>query len=408
MKKQVLLIVLLVASSALGVRSQTIQDGDWIGKIIHRSGYYMDVIYEVRNSKGSLQITLQVEQYGPFEFKNIRITADSLYFVWTPAFDLPCTLARLPDGVYHGVCKDPWGGFGGAIMAPPGSDRDLLRLDEETFLSIAGVNPDDSTPKEWLLGELYPKGSTVELDGGAVNYVDVGNSPVTVILMSGLGDNLSSWESLQQHLASDFRVIAYDRPGLGLSEGSESSRTPERMAKELKHLLQNIDVSPPYLLVAHAEASWAARQYADLYAEEVQGLVLIHPHHEHQAELWETLDSESWNSYWTRVKRFQSMLPGAISQEFNVYAGIIDGEDVLDLSKVPPVPTFVLSAGRASEAPRWIGDSEEGRQAWSEFHASWVEEMPQGQHMIIESSPYIHQEQPERVAEVIQNMISAK
>jgi len=407
MWKQVLLIVVLAASFALEVYSQTIQNGDWVGKIIHKNGLYMNVTYEVRNSEDGLQILMDVAQYGSFRFKDIRVTEDSLSFVWTPSFDLPCMLALLPDGVYHGACPDPWGGFGGAIMAPPGSDREKLLLDETTFKRIAGIDHLVET-EQWLLGESYPKGSAAELDGLIVNYVDVGDGSVTVVLIAGLGDNLTSWESLQQRLAPHFRVIAYDRPGLGMSQESVMRRTPGQMANELHSLLEKAAVPPPYVLIAHAEGSLTARWFVDLYRDKVQGLMLIHPHHEKQAEIWENLDADSWDTYWNQVKGFQSMLPGAAGQEFEVYAGIIDGEEDPDLSKVPLVPTVVLSAGRASEAPKWVGDSEKGLHAWSEFHASWVKKMPQGAHMIVESGSYIHQEQTEKVAEYIHNMLDSE
>ena len=407
MWKLVLLIAAITASFVSEVHAQIIQEGDWIGQIIHKDGRYMDVTYKVRNTEHGLQIVLDAGERGSFQFRNIRTTPDSLFFVWDPSFELPCTLVRLSDGVYHGVCKDPWGDFGGAVMAPPGSDRRMLAIDEVTFKRVAGLDLVDSETEEWLLGELYPKGGTAELDGAKVNYVDVGDGPVTVVLIAGLGDNLTSWESLQQCLAQGFRVISYDRPGLGLSEESEMPRTPEQMAIELHSLLESISAPSPYLLIAHAEGALIARQFVDLHLEEVQGLVLINPHHEEQARIWEALDAEAWQSYWSRLKRFQSSLPGGAGQEFDVYAGIIDEEIELEFSDAPSVPTTVLTAGRALESPGWLGDSQEGLQAWSKFHASWVESIPSGVHMILESGSYIHQEQPEKVEEIIHNMLSS-
>ena len=408
MWKRVLLIAAIAISSSIGAESQIIQDGDWVGRIIHRNGRAMEVTYKVQNGKDGLQITLVVEEYGPFQFRDIRVSADSLFFVWEPSFELPCTLVRLPDGVYHGVCADPWGGYGGAIMAPPGSDRDALTLDEMTFRSISGLEDTDSEPEEWRFGEAYPKGSTVVLNGLDVNYVEAGSGPETVVLIAGLGDNLTTWEALQQSLAQSFRTIAYDRPGLGLSMISPMPRTPDQMASELNDLLQSINASAPYLLVAHAEGAFIARRFVDLYTEQVRGLVLIDPDHEKQAEIWKGLDAEAWQSYWSRVKRFQSMLPGGVGPEFKNYAEIIDGQVDLGLSPVPSVPTVIMTAERVSDPTSWIGESPEGRQAWSRFHASWVEKMPMGTHMILDHGSYIHQEQPDKVEEVIYSILSGK
>ena len=408
MWKQVLLIAAIAVSSSFGAQSQIIQDGDWVGRIIHRNGQVMDVTYKVQNGEDGLQVTLDVEEYGPFQFRDIRVTADSLFFVWEPSFELPCTLVRLPDGVYHGVCADPWGGYGGAIMAPPGSDRDALTLDEITFRRISGLEDTDSEPEEWRLGEAYPKGGTVVLNDLDVNYIDAGTGPMAVVLIAGLGDNLTTWEVLQQSLARDFRTIAYDRPGLGLSKTSPMPRTLDQMASELRDLLQSINAPAPYLFVAHAEGAFIARRFVDLYTEQVRGLVLIDPDHEKQAEIWKGLDAEAWQSYWSRVKRFQSVLPGGTGQEFKIYAEMIDEEANPGLSSAPSVPTVILTAGHVSDPASWIGESPEGRRAWSRFHASWVEKMPMGTHMILDYGSYIHQEQPDKVEEVIHTMLSGK
>ena len=399
---------MITASSALEVHSQTIWEGNWIGQVIYKNGTYMDVTYQVRNAGDGLQIMLNAGARGSFPFRITRATPDSLFFSWDPSSELLCKLVRLPDGIYHGACEDPWGDFGGIIMAPPGTDRKRLDLDEMTFRGIAGMDSVDSETEEWLLGESYPKGRMIELDGTAINYVDAGDGPAAVVLIAGLGENLSSWELLQQRLARNFRVIAYDRPGLGLSEESAMPRTPLQMAMELHSLLERIDVPFPCLLIAHAEGSLIVRQFADMYAEKVRGLVLIHPHHEGQGKLWETLDAEAWHSYWSRMKNFQSALPGGMGQEFGVYASIIDGELDAGLSETPSVPTVVLTASRASEFSAWLADSRKGQQAWREFHASWVENMPSGTHMVLESGHLIHQEYPGRVEEVIHAMLSGK
>ncbi|MCY4172150.1 MAG: alpha/beta hydrolase [Bacteroidetes bacterium] len=397
-----------MVSSISEICSQTIEDGDWVGKIIHMTGRYMNAVYDVQNTNEGVEISLKVSGYGSFEFRDIRVTPDSLFFVWTPSFDLPCTLARLPDGVYHGVCEDPWGGFGAAIMAPPGSDIDALELHEPTFMSIAGINPDDLEPEIVSLGESYPVGNRVEVNGLTINYVEAGDQQKTVVLIAGIGDNLTSWELLHQRLASQFRVIAYDRPGLGVSQKSDMPRALSQMANQLNRLLHSAGVPPPYILIAHAGASLIARQYTDQYPEEVEGLVFIDPHHEQQAGVWESFDEEAWTSYWTRLKRFQSALSGGSGLEFQMYASLIDQETEASLSDAPSVPTVVLTAGRVNENSSWVGHSKEGRKAWAEFHASWVDRMPNGTHKILDYSSYIHHESPESILEVIQSLFTEK
>jgi len=408
MYRQALILAVISVSFISEICSQTIEDGDWVGVIIHRSGRYMNSVYEVLNTEEGIEISMQVTEYGPFEFRDIRVTPDSLSFVWTPSFDLPCTLARLPDRVYHGVCKDPWGGFGGVVMAPPGTDTDTLKLDEATFMSIAGINPDDLETEIWMLGDSYPVGRSVELNGLNINYVDAGDREMTVVLIAGFGDNLTTWESLHQRLASQFRVIAYDRPGLGLSQKSDTPPTVELMASQLNDLLQSAGVTSPFFIVAHAGASFIARQYIDQYPQKVEGLVLVDPYHEQQSSVWKTLDENAWMLYWTRIKGFQSALPGASGQEFQMYASIIDQQTQIHFSDVPPVPTVLLTSGRVNEESSWIGNSRKGRNVWAEFHASWASRMPRGSHKVLEYNSYIHQQSPEAIEEALEDLLSEK
>ncbi len=396
-----------LAVTALGglapVQAQKISEGDWVGRIIHLTGRYMDTVYKVRHENGNVRITMEVQEYGPFEFENIRVTGDSLSFSWEPSFAMECTLYRLPDSVYQGACIDPWGGFGGIIMAPPGFEVDAIELHNETIESIAGWTPAPK-PEEWPdLGRDYPKGKTALVGERRVNYVDVGTGAVTVVLEAGMGDHLASWEALHKRLATTFRVVAYDRAGLGLSSASSMERSPEQLATELRGLLREAGIPPPYLLLAHAESAFSARRFANLFREDMIGLVLIDPHLESQATMWRGVSETSWNEYWSKRKAFNAILPVAVRTEFSAYAEIIESGYVPGLNPVPSVPTIVLSAGRASPAAVWTGESVLGRSVWTALHESWVESMPHGTHVAFPASgTYIHQEDPDGVARLVQ------
>lgn len=403
MLRVLLTLVFAIMHGLPVVQAQQIAEGNWVGRIIHLTGRYMDTVYQVRHVDGTLSITMEVQEYGPFEFDNIRASDDSLSFTWEPSFAMECALYRLPDGVFQGACMDPWGGFGGIVMAPPGSDVEGIELHNETIESIAGWTP-PATAEEWPdLGRDYPKGRTAIVEGRQVNYVDVGTGPITVILEAGLGDQSASWEELHKRLARTLRVVAYDRAGLGYSSAASIVRSPEQLAVELRGLLREAGIPPPYLLVAHAESAFGARRFADLYPQDVIGLVLIDPHHEGQATMWSDVSRSSWNDYWANRKAFYAILPDAVQAEFVAYAEAIESGQVPGLSEVPTVPTAVLTAGRPILDGGWVGDSADGRAAWEALHASWVAKMPQGTHVTFSASgAYIHQEDPDGVARLVQ------
>ena len=57
----------------------------------------------------------------------------------------------------------------------------------------------------------------VEIFGQKINYIEAGSGP-NVILLHGLGDDLSTWEQTVPGLASKYRVWAIDQTGFGVSD----------------------------------------------------------------------------------------------------------------------------------------------------------------------------------------------
>ena len=110
-------------------------------------------------------------------------------------------------------------------------------------------------------------------------------SAPTVICMSGLNDNLTVWNKVYAGLQSDFRVIAYDRGGVGWSDVGPNPRTGMVVEDELHKFLKTINVNPPYILCAHSFAGLFARLYIRDYPDEVTGVVLIDTTHEDQYKL---------------------------------------------------------------------------------------------------------------------------
>ncbi len=388
--------------------AQHLEDGAWVGRIIHLTGRSMDVVYQVRGGAEGPIITMEVDGYGPFEFKNIRSTSDSLRFTWEPSFELACSLARLEGGEFQGACMDPWGGFGGIVMAPPGSNVGAIAIHDETIESIAGWTEPPKGDTLPDLGSTYPFGRQVMVHGREVNLVEAGDGPVTVVLEAGLGDNLSSFERLHQLLALDVRVVAYDRAGLGFSEASAAPRSLEQVATELRGMLREAGIAPPYVLVAHAEGALYAQRFAALYQDAVVGMVLVDPHLETFATTWRALDAESLEHYWEGRKALHQHMPSAVQAEFAGYVDVIEKGHLDGSDRLLSLPVTVLTAGRISEQPRWVGESATGREAWVEAHAAWVRRID-GNHIVVPGSgSYIHQEQPVRVMQAIHALLREK
>jgi pimeloyl-ACP methyl ester carboxylesterase len=119
--------------------------------------------------------------------------------------------------------------------------------------------------------------------GGYEMHIDcLGQGTPTVILDSGLGDSYISWRKVQPRIAQFTRVCSYDRAGLGYSDSSPRPRTSKDIAEELHLLLHKARIPPPYLLVGHSMGGFNVRLYANLYRNEVAGMVLVDSSHPEQ------------------------------------------------------------------------------------------------------------------------------
>jgi pimeloyl-ACP methyl ester carboxylesterase len=60
-----------------------------------------------------------------------------------------------------------------------------------------------------------PQGSFVDVDGHSVHYVEMGQGPALVLIHGASGNTRDFTFGLAEKLANNYRVIMFDRPGLG-------------------------------------------------------------------------------------------------------------------------------------------------------------------------------------------------
>jgi pimeloyl-ACP methyl ester carboxylesterase len=127
-----------------------------------------------------------------------------------------------------------------------------------------------------------PPGQMVDAGGHRLHLVSQGDGKPTVILDAGMVSFSSNWAWVQPEVAKVTRVVAYDRAGLGWSDPGPQPRDAQRSARELHVALQNAATDGPYVLVGHSYGGLVMRAFADLYPDEVAGLVLVDASHPDQ------------------------------------------------------------------------------------------------------------------------------
>ena len=128
-----------------------------------------------------------------------------------------------------------------------------------------------------------PPGELVDVGGHSLHISCVGEGSPTVFLESGSGATSVDWANIQPEVANTTRVCAYDRAGSGWSEPGPGPGDPQQIAGELHTLLGNAGIDGPYVLVGHSFGGLYVRMYAELYPNEVEGMVLVDSSHPEQS-----------------------------------------------------------------------------------------------------------------------------
>lgn len=127
-----------------------------------------------------------------------------------------------------------------------------------------------------------PEDKIIEINGIKIRYIDQGYGNRTYVLLHGFGASVYSWRYLIPELSKNGRVIAFDRPGFGLSERKDPEKlgfnpyTSEGQVALLLSLLRELKVSKA-IIIGHSAGGGLGLLFALKEPEYVERLVLIAP-----------------------------------------------------------------------------------------------------------------------------------
>ncbi|SMD41105.1 Pimeloyl-ACP methyl ester carboxylesterase [Bacillus sp. JKS001846] len=220
-------------------------------------------------------------------------------------------------------------------------------------------------------------------------YGDKKNKP-TVIMDAGYGDYSKAWKSIVSEISTLTEVLVYDRAGLGKSEKSPNPRTSIYMIKELKEVLIQLNIKPPYILVGHSFGGVNARMYTSEYPQEVAGILLVDSTPEAYRERFlPTMSKEFQDAY-----NKQFVCEGTYEEFMESLKQLKDSRRKMN------VPLIVISAGKKAHY------SEESQGLWNEMQKEILQISPNGEFIIAKNSAhYIQNDEPEVVVNAVKRLI---
>lgn len=131
---------------------------------------------------------------------------------------------------------------------------------------------DNSTSSDRL---TPPIGGFQEIDGRRVFVHRSGSGGPAVVFLPGAGAVGLDYFGVQQGVSQFTTALVYDRGGTGYSDPLPLPRTAAAVAMELRELLRAQNIAAPYVLVAHSLGGLYAHRFAQLYPQDVAGLVWL-------------------------------------------------------------------------------------------------------------------------------------
>jgi pimeloyl-ACP methyl ester carboxylesterase len=97
-----------------------------------------------------------------------------------------------------------------------------------------------------------PENLSALRDGLRISTVQSGTGKPVIVFENGLAAKKEVWSAVQSAVSKTHTVFGYDRPGQGASSFSKEPRSGSQIVEDLRELLKNQHLEPPYVLVGHS------------------------------------------------------------------------------------------------------------------------------------------------------------
>ncbi|QTH45231.1 alpha/beta hydrolase [Cohnella sp. LGH] len=154
--------------------------------------------------------------------------------------------------------------------------KSLAAIAGAILLFIAIVFIVDKISSKIEQGKIQAYGQLVPVDGKKMNVLIQGNGEETVVLLPGYGTAapVLDFKQLIDKLSLDFKVVAIEPFGYGLSDRTNKERNTDNIVSEIHEALQQLNIDR-YTLMGHSIAGIYGMAYANKYPDEVRAFAGI-------------------------------------------------------------------------------------------------------------------------------------
>jgi pimeloyl-ACP methyl ester carboxylesterase len=215
---------------------------------------------------------------------------------------------------------------------------------------------------------------------------ELGKGEITVVFESGMSDSLEVWGGIPDSVANYARVFLYDRADIGKSDNSVTERTIPNVLLELKTLLKDQRINPPYILVGHSLGGLIVRYFAGNCPGEVRGLLLLDPAPE---SYWNGMPEDELKEY---IRGGNEWYENHFAEKYRKewYQFIPNLAYMNNLNIDRQMPVILVSA----TAWNWYG-----------YHEDIIKGFEHARHVELEGEHHIYKDHPGLIVEYIKELL---
>jgi len=120
-------------------------------------------------------------------------------------------------------------------------------------------------------------GDFVCIDGDDYHVFLTGQGEDTLVFLAGeaVPSPILDFKPLWRLLKDKFKIVVLEKAGYGFSDVTDKPRDVTTLVSDNRAMLQKLNISPPYVLIAHSYAGLEATYWAQKYTNEVKAIVSL-------------------------------------------------------------------------------------------------------------------------------------
>lgn len=244
----------------------------------------------------------------------------------------------------------------------------------------------------------------IQIDNKKMNVYMAGSGNKTIVMLSGFGTEkpIDDFMPLVDKFSNEYKVVVLEFFGYGTSDITEDERSNKNIVREIREVLDNINVNPPYIFVPHSMSGIYSIYYANKYPSEVSAIIGIDMSlPQKQLERW---------SYETFEKEKISVeLDGYNISIINQWNKFYDNSKELENVKYPfNIPVLMFLASEQVKMVDDMIDLGKMKTNWYELNNNMITNNNIQFIKVLEGSHYLHHECVEEIFKFSKEFIDKK